>query len=352
MNYKIKGEPWNIQGSIDVSDCKTSEEVIEKSGLNYTVKRGKLFVESEINNIDALLDAGNIKSDFIRNNKFYKNIENQYANYRTDTGQALGIITDKYEIIQNVNAFNFFDDAIGEDSIKWERAGNFDNGKKIFVSAKLKDNILVKGDKCDNYLVFTNSHDGKSGVTIMFTPIRIICKNTLRAAIKQSNNFIRFRHTSNVQEKFQQGIKILDITKEKIKETSILFNQLSEIKVTDVEVKNYILKNILENKELNKLIKVSDNKPEKLFTRNYYLIADSEISTNKLNTICKIYDYYQNGIGQNSIAGTAWGAYNSITGYYSNVDNINGEKRLNSLLYGNRGTKINNALLESTCLYK
>ena len=103
-----------------------------------------------------------------------------------------------------IDAFSFFNNAIGRDKAIWQTAGFFGNGERIFVSAKLPDSIYVNGqDPVDNYLVFTTSHDGSSGVKILFTPIRVICENTLNAAIKNATNYVSFRHTASVHKNIE-----------------------------------------------------------------------------------------------------------------------------------------------------
>ena len=349
MSYKIKGKPWAYSGSIDVSQCFTSEEVMIKAGLDWEVSKCELVGKMPINvgnDFDADLDKINSikeRGGFIYGKDVYNLCENAFGTYRTDYNIPLGVVKSKYTPVQNKEAFTFFDSAIGKNSARWQTAGFFGNGEKIFVSAKLPDNILVNGDPVENYLVFTNSHDGTSGVKILFTPIRIICQNTLNAAIRGASNYVTFRHTSNVHSKINIAQEILGITKVKIQETNEYYNFLNTIKVTDDQVVDYICKQVLTDEESFRL-KDTGHHNKELIYRSYGAMQDAKISTRKMNVINDIWDYYQGGIGQKEIAGTAWGAFNAISGYYSNIDNSEGTKRMDSLLYGDKSRKLESAV--------
>ena len=349
MGYIAKGAPWRYSGAIDVSQCATSEEVMIKAGLDWDVSKCELVGKMPLNveeNTDKSLDrileiekAGG----FVRGKDVYHICENAYATYRTDHNIPLGVVKSKYTPVQNKEAFTFFDSAIGKNSAVWQTAGFFGNGERIFVSAKLPDNILVDGDPVENYLVFTNSHDGSSGVKILFTPIRIVCQNTLNAAIRGASNYVTFRHTSNVHSKINIAQEILGITKVKIQETNEYYNFLNSIKVTDDQVVNYICGQVLTDEESFRL-KETGHYNKELVYRSFGAMQDAKISTRKMNVISDMWDYYQGGIGQKEIAGTAWGAFNAISGYYSNVDNAVGTKRLYSLLYGDKSRKLESAV--------
>lgn len=349
MAYNVKGAPWRYSGAIDVSQCTTSEEVMIKAGLDWAVSKCELVGKMPINlgsDFDADLDKiNNIKDEggFIYGKDIYRLCDNAFATYRTDHNIPLGVVKSKYTPVQNKEAFTFFDSAIGKNSAIWQTAGFFGNGERIFVSAKLPDNILVNGDPVENYLVFTNSHDGSSGVKILFTPIRVVCQNTLNAAIRGASNYVTFRHTNNVHSKISIAQEILGISKIKVQETNEYYNYLNTIKVTDDQVVNYICGQVLTDEESFRL-KETGHYNKELVYRSFGAMQDAKISTRKMNVISDMWDYYQGGIGQKEIAGTAWGAFNAVSGYYSNVDNSNGIKRLDSLLYGDKGRKIESAV--------
>ena len=342
--YRVNGLPWGSGIGKDVSDCHTSREVMEAAGLNFFVDKCELVSKMPF----SLLGdnkVNEIAGEFARDGHIYRCCPNAYGTYRTDTNEPLGLVKAKYEVVQNLEAFNFFDDAIGEGKAQWDRAGCFGAGHKIFVSAKLPFETTVGGDKIDNYLVFSNSHDGSSSVNILFSPIRIICTNMLNSALHNADSYIRFRHTSNVKEKIQRGAEILKIACEHANTAEQLYNSLLQIKMTDEQVMEYISTLVLTDAERAAL---NDYNPKygyaKLFAKDYGTLEVTKISMRKVGILTNMFEYYLDGVGQQHIAGTAWGAYNAVTGFYSNVANLEGEKRVDSLLYGGANKNMNKAL--------
>lgn len=340
MAYTIKGRPFDYKGAIDVRNCHTSFDAIQEANLNWYVYKSELTAKIYIHTLEMKAIAN--AKDPIYDEYLYSKLNNEYAIYRKDNGVALGIVKGRYTPVQNIDAFNFFDKAIGKNKAIWQTAGYFGNGERIFVSAKLPNTITVKGDPIDNYLVFTNSHDGTSGVKILFTPIRIVCQNTLNAAINNATNYVSFKHTKNVHDNIDIADEILGICNIKTSFIKEQYERLANIKLTDDEAEKQFAKLILSKEEIQNVINTGHTIKQIIFA-DKNAGADANISTKKLNTLYKINEYYHAGIGQKEILGTAWGAYNAVTGYYSNIDNIDGIKRMDSLLYGDRARKIENA---------
>ena len=202
-------------------------------------------------------------------------------------------------------------------------------------------------DPIDNYLVFTNSHDGTSSLTIMFTPIRVFCTNCLNAGLDSSSSYIRIRHTESAKDRLEKGAEILRIACQKANDAKQLYQALYTIKMKDEEVLQYLANlNLTEQERL--LLNEYDPKLgyKRLINRDYMTLEKTGISTRKANMIQNMYEYYMDGIGQQHIAGTAWGAYNAVTGFYSNVANLEGQKRMESLLYGNAQRVMQKAIIE------
>lgn len=156
---------------------------------------------------------------------------------------------------------------------------------------------MVKGDPVENYLVFTNSHDGTGGVKILFTPIRVICRNTLNAAIRTATNYVSFRHTANVHSNIQIAHEILGICNTKRKDLEEAYTILANIKVTDEDVMKYICENVLNETEEENLLNTGHSYKE-LCYRSNAAYEDSQISMRKLNVISSTWNYYNEGIGQ------------------------------------------------------
>ena len=334
MSYNIKGVPFGYKGTINVEDCKTAEEVIEKSKLNWEVDKTEIYAQ-----MPQSLNPESNNAGFLRGGNFYSYIPGNFAIYRKDLNIPLGVVKDKYTPVQNRDAFKFFDDAIGKNEAIWQTAGFFGNGEKILVTAKLRRHIVVNNDIIDNYLVFATSHDGSMGVKILLTPIRVVCENTLNAALKDNDAYITYRHTEKVHDKLDIAHQILGICDIRIKSLEELYNGFNKIKLTDKDAANYFAKLILSKQEYDNLYTTGHDAMQ-LVLRSRDAMNDAEISARKCNTIAELYYYYINGIGQKEFIGTGWGAYNAVNGYYSNVDNISGEKRMDSLLFGDKANKI------------
>lgn len=340
--YVANGAPWAI--GKDVSDCETAREVMIKAGLNFVVDKCQLIAKMPFgfrrNNV-----VNEIQGDFAKDGHIYRELVGAYATYRADTSQPLGLVKARYEVVQNIDAFKFFDDAIGKDMAKWDRAGILNDGRKIYLSAKLPVETVVAKDKIDNYLVFSNSHDGSSSVNIMFTPLRVICTNMLNAALKASESNISIRHTESAKEKLRRGAEILRIACKYAQTSQQFYESLTKVKMSDEEVMAYLANLQLTEKEREELM-LFDNKNgyKKLIVKDYLTMERTGISSRKANTISSMFEYYMDGIGQQHIAGTAWGAYNAVTGFYSNVANLEGEKRVESLLYGKANSNMLKAL--------
>lgn len=343
MAYYTKGLPFNYKGTINVEDCKTAKDVIEKAKLDWEVAKCELMAKMPMN-----LNPDSNKDGFNYAGEQYSPIEGAFATYRTDLNLPLGVVKDKYTPVQNIDAFKFFDDAIGKDKAIWQTAGFFGNGEKVFVTAKLPKNIFIGEDIIDNYLVFATSHDGSMGVKILLTPIRVVCENTLNAALQNNDAYISFRHTESIHDKIDTAKEILGLCDVKIKALEELYQGFNKIKLTDDQAAEYFAKLILSKGEYEGL-HATGHSAMQLVLRSVDAMNDAYISTRKCNTIAEIYYYYIDGIGQEKFRGTGWGAYNAVNGYYSNVDKTDGAKRMDSLLFGDKANKIKqsgNLLLE------
>ena len=338
--YAAYGLPWGSTIGKDVTKCMPSSDVIHEAGLDWSVEKCELVARMPFS-INGDNTINETMGDFSYGGNIYRNCPNGYATYRTDKNIPLGIVKSKYEVIQNIDAFNFIDNAIGEGKAKFERAGCFGYGHKVFITAKLPITTTVGGDPIDNYLVFSTSHDGSGSIDILFTPVRVFCLNMLNAGIEESSSHIRIKHTRTAKERLDFGSEMLRIAIEYAKTSKLFYESLLTIKMTDDQVRDYIARLQLTPAQYCEIIKAgNDYTMRKLFDKDWLTLQRFEISTQKSNTINTIFDYYKNGVAQESIVGTAWGAYNAVTGYYSNVANSDGYKRMDSILYGDKANKI------------
>ena len=314
--FSVKEKPWWSMAKV-ISYHPTSKEAIQEALLDYKVEKRKLFTydnENQYANPDSEIVIPEIE------------VDNFYATVRTDTEQVLGVVGKDYSVVQNTDAFTFFDSIVGGDGIQYETAGALGKGERIFITAKLPDYIKVGNDDLiQKYLFLTTSHDGYGSIMAAFTPVRIICNNTLNAAFKNHSNCIKIRHTANAKERLEQAHKLMGISNQLSSQLEEIFNQWTKVKVSDPELKKLIQLAMVPNKEV--LVNLQEGK-------------DDDLSTCYKNMIETVYEYAQTSPTQqlDTTRGTLYGAYNSVTGYFQNVRKYkNEEAKLKSLLYGGTG---------------
>jgi phage/plasmid-like protein (TIGR03299 family) len=161
--FYVKEKPWHGLGE-RVEDALNSKQALEKAGLDWKVLQKKVFVDGY-------------------------SVPQYKANVRSSDGKVLGIVSDKYKIVQNVDAFEFTDNIIGngEIEVKYETAGSLASGKKIWLLAKMPTTTIL-GDDVEPYMVFTNTHDGSGSIRVAMTPVRVVCQNTLTMVNLHTNS--------------------------------------------------------------------------------------------------------------------------------------------------------------------
>jgi phage/plasmid-like protein (TIGR03299 family) len=281
----------------------TSEEAIKLANLDYEVAKTSIHAK------------------IIKETDNWAEFKDRFATYRTDTNQPLGIVGGRYEIVQNREAFGFFDAIIDKGEAIFETAGVLDNGKRIFVTAKLPEDMLVGGEECKKYIILTNSHDGSSSIVAGFTTVRIVCNNTLQAALKGLSNRVLIEHRTGARERLSEAHKVMGIGSIYMDEVNKAFNQMAATSISDENLKLYI---------------TDVMKPE-------YKI-DDEFSTMLKNQINSIYEFALSHPTQitNEARGTVWGAYNCISGHDNYLKRyFSQEVKFKSQLLGGNGEKKN-----------
>jgi phage/plasmid-like protein (TIGR03299 family) len=230
-----------------------------------------------------------------------------------------------YHIVQNREAFSFFDSIVGGGKgILYETAGALGNGERIFITAKLPDYIRVGNgdDITEKYIFLTTSHDGSGSITAAFTPVRIVCQNTLNASLKNMSNVVRIRHTAGAKQRLDDAHKVMGLANILSNELESTFNHWANIKVGDDEMKKLIQLALCPNKEtLNHLQKGNFD----------------DVSTVFKNTVDDAFAYAMISESQqmDTTKGTLFGAYNAVTGYFQNVRSYkDNEAKLQSIVLG------------------
>lgn len=184
MFYVEREKPWHGLGT-PVKEALTSEEALEKAGLNWDVVPTPVF------------------------DHLGRQIVGYTANERSSDESILGIVGDRYQIVQNREAFDFTDSLLGE-GMRYETAGSLRNGRRIWLLGKMPERY-VNGDKFEPYICFTNTHDGTGAVKCCMTPVRVVCNNTLNLALTTAKRSWSARHTGNIQNKLGEARRTLEL---------------------------------------------------------------------------------------------------------------------------------------------
>jgi len=161
------------------------------------------------------------------------------ANIRDTDNRVLGVVTDRYRVVQNAEAFAFTDALLGE-GVRYETAGSLQDGKKIWILAKLPDKYIIEGEQIDPYLVFSSSHDGSGSIKVAMTPIRVVCQNTLNLALGTARRSWSTIHIGDLAAKMDEAHNTLLLAEKYMGRLGMEFSRLSKIKLSDQKVMEYI----------------------------------------------------------------------------------------------------------------
>lgn len=209
MFYTGREVPWHGQG-VSVESAPTSADAIRLAGLDWNVVQDDVYA-------DGVKAAG------------------WRANIRDTDRKILGIVSDRYRIVQNSEAFAFTDDLIGGE-VRYETAGSLRDGRTVWLLARLPDREIV-GDKTETYLCFTNNHDGTGAIRACMTPVRVVCNNTLNLALSTARRSWSVKHTGNITVKLQEARSCLFMASAYMDALDSFGMQLANTRVMDSEVK-------------------------------------------------------------------------------------------------------------------
>ena len=161
------------------------------------------------------------------------------ANLRDSDNQVLGVVTDRYKVVQNEDAFAFTDSLLGE-GVTYETAGSLQNGRRTWILAKLPQRYIISGDEITPYLVFMNSHDGSGAIKAAMTPIRVVCMNTLNLALSTAKRTWSADHVGDIQGKLKDARDTLLYAGRYMEELGKAIDGLNKVRLSDKKVYEYI----------------------------------------------------------------------------------------------------------------
>ena len=283
-------EPWHGLGT-KVPDGKrlSITEAITAAGLNWEVGLRHIFA----GDVDGRIRVG---------------IHDRYATYRETDNAVLGIVGAGYRPLQNEEAFYWFQPFLDAKAAAIETAGSLRGGKRIWILARVEiGQEAIKGDdEVRNYVLLSNSHDGSLAVRVGFTPVRVVCNNTLCMAHQsEASKLIRVRHTSRVLENLDGIREIMDLANKEFVATVAQYRALAkkDINAKDFEKYVRVVFDLKENSESKKVIPT-------------------------------IVSLFESGIGNDLTGKTYWGAYNAANEYLNYFRGNSQDNTLNNLWFG------------------
>ena len=265
--------PWHGLGT-KVEGLMTAEEAIRAAGLDWGVSLHQVYFSN--------------KSRWTEVPK--------YSAIVRDTDQAVyGIAGSHYVPIQNKDAFGFFDAVVGGGEAYYETAGSLKGGARVWILANLKGSLSVKGEEIKRYLTLTNSHDGNLACQMFWTPVRVVCMNTLSMALSRAAERFYARHTSGATGKIEEAKKILGFAKQFYQEWGEIANAMALKQLPPAKMPLLLAAAFGTSGALD---------PQKIY-------APTAIQMDKVRELVEV----GRGMDNKAIKGTVWQAYNAVAEY-------------------------------------
>ena len=285
------------------------EQALKESGLDFHVDK--------LPNIHRLGNGSEIVSD------------SSFFTVRTDVQKVLGTrLGPDYTVYQNMEALDIVDELLKTKKVTIETVGAIDDGRKVFTCLKLTDSIVVDGtDEVEQYVLLANSHDGSLAITAMPTNVRVVCANTLSAALSGTKGAHKIRHTKNAADRVKEAFTIMGLLEDNSKVNAAAYNAMKANSLTKQEFFDYIGNIFITAEEIAGL--QQGNK--------------DVLSTRKQNTIAEVLQYANTGVGQAEALGNSlnmWFGFNAITGYLTSKKYGSADERFDSLILGDSAKKI------------
>ena len=275
-----KKVPWHGLGTYVGDEPVLAEEAITAAGLDWEVKKLPAFaeVEGESGTQERVYAPGH------------------YLTVRGNDNRVLGAVGERYEIVQNKDAFEFLDAVVGAaNMVRYHTAGSLRGGRHVWMLAEVLNLTVspVKDDVVKPYLLLVNGHDGRMPLKVLFTTVRVVCANTLNLALRSSRNGIVIRHITGLQAKKQEAQRILGFAQDEVRVFAERAERLAKKQLGDAVLQKF----------LAELLPINPD----------------EKNPRRQNTRDKIAELYETGLGTDipGVKGTAWGALQAVTEYNS-----------------------------------
>ncbi|MCP4446086.1 MAG: DUF932 domain-containing protein [Myxococcales bacterium] len=296
--------PWHGLGT--ALDCPPSiDAALEVAGLDWNVECRPLYLQSGVE-----VAAQAVVRDFDES--------------------VLGVVGPRYHPLQNKDAFAFFQPLVEDKLVDLETAGSLSEGKKVWVLARIVgDPLVVQGDDVvERFILLSNSHDGSLAVRVGFTPIRVVCSNTLAYAHETgASRLIRILHTAGAKDTLDGVREIMSLADRSFTATAEQFRYLASKPIVAADLQKYV---------------------ERVFAVPEAADPSKQSCPRVLGQVIPL---FENGKGSEmaSAKGTWWGAYNAISEHLTHYRGRSADSRVNSLWFGD-SAKLNRSALSTACM--
>lgn len=280
--FSVREVPWHGLGAVLDRPPATIAEAIELAGLGWRVEREPIAVDrGDVATVNSIWDPR------------CEEIPGWWANVRQDTRQVLGIVRERYRIVQNREAFQFVDQLLGS-SMHFETAGSLNDGRRVWVLARLPEHIEVGGDPVRPYVLLMNSHDGSTALIVASTPIRVVCQNTLSLGLERAKQRYSIRHTEKIREHVHQARRVLELSVDYYQQFKTLGDELASERITETRLRGVL---------------------EQLYPSGTEDTASDRTRRSREQTKQRIVELFLHGDTQGNAPGSKWAALNAIVEY-------------------------------------
>lgn len=274
--FSVKERPWHGLGTV-LENAPSVKEAIILAGLNWEVEKRPIKTDEE----NSLVIPG------------------KQAIVRKDINSVLGVVGTNYKPLQNSEAFDWFEPFVENGLATLETAGSLYDGKRVFILAKLAlDNLdIMNEDPIESFILLSNAHDGSMAVRVGFTPIRVVCNNTLSCAHNSdASKLIRVHHTGDVNQILIELRETMDLVNQQFISTAEYYRKLARKDINASDLAKYV-KQVFNRKSLEATLNETPDMLDEEQSRKQLIARIEEIFETK--------EKYH----------TAWNAYNAVNTY-------------------------------------
>ncbi len=278
--FSVRVTPWHGLGAVLDWPPASVGEAIEASGLGWSVAKEPIAIH-----------RGGTPPDWAR--RASGAIPGYFATVRQDTREVLGIVGERYRLVQNDEAFAFVDQLLGSD-IHFETAGSLHGGRRVWVLATLPDHVEVGGDSVRPYVLLMNSHDGSTAVIAATTPIRVVCQNTLNWGLSGARQKFSIRHTEAVTHRVHEARRVLELSINYYEQFKRFGDELASQRCTERQLRGVL---------------------DKLYPNGTSDSVTERTRKSRQQTKDRIAELFMRGDTQGNAPGSKWAAVNAIVEY-------------------------------------